>query len=406
MQTPEPRLTRRIALLSFAAFASAMSARIGDPLLPQLARVFSLPIAQVAPTVSAFAFAYGCVQLVYGPVGDRYGKYHVITWATLASVIGALGSAAAGSLGWLVVFRALTGATAAALIPLSMAWIADHTPYEGRQPVLARFLTGQILGLACGQLLGGLLADLIGWRGAFLFLAIVYATAGVLLTLEIGGRSSSDRYPRPREAAEPFRRQIGDVLQRRWARAILVWVLIEGAAAVGAFAYAPTYLHQHFGLPLRSAGALMSLFGLGGLCYAALVRVLVARLGEHGLAISGGVLLGCAFVTLALANHWAWAAPAALAAGLGFYMLHNTFQTNGTQMAPAARGTAVAIFASCLFLGQALGVAAAGWLGDHSGPRAVFLSAALILVLIGASFSAALRARGTSDRVSAARPAA
>ena len=45
-------------------------------------------------------------------------------------------------------------------VPLSMAWIGDHTPYQNRQAVLARFLTGQILGLACGQLMGGLLADL------------------------------------------------------------------------------------------------------------------------------------------------------------------------------------------------------------------------------------------------------
>ena len=38
--------------------------------------------------------------------------------------------------------------------------------------------------------------------------------------------------------------------------------------------------------------------------------------------------------------------------GLGFYMLHNTLQTNATQMSPEARGTAVALFSSALYLGQ------------------------------------------------------
>ena len=48
------------------------------------------------------------------------------------------------------------------------------------------------------------------------------------------------------------------------------------------------------------------------------------------------------------------------AIGLGFYMLHNTLQTNATQMTPEARGTAVAIFSSALYLGQTLGVAVNG----------------------------------------------
>ena len=44
--------------------------------------------------------------------------------------------------------RVLAGATAAAVIPLSMAWIGDVVDYERRQPVLARFLIGQLRTLA------------------------------------------------------------------------------------------------------------------------------------------------------------------------------------------------------------------------------------------------------------------
>ena len=61
---------------------------------------------------------------------------------------------------------------------------------------------------------------------------------------------------------------------------------------------------------------------------------------------------------LAVEPFW-WIAPVAVAAlGLGYYMLHNTLQTNATQMLPEARGTAVA-FSSALFLGQTAGVALA-----------------------------------------------
>ena len=71
------------------------------------------------------------------------------------------------------------------------------------------------------------------------------------------------------------------------------------------------------------------------------MRVLVDRFGQTGLATGGGVLLALAYVTLAFEPRY-WIAPFAIVAiGLGFYMLHNTLQTNATQMTPEARGTAV-----------------------------------------------------------------
>jgi MFS transporter, YNFM family, putative membrane transport protein len=54
------------------------------------------------------------------------------------------------------------------------------------------------------------------------------------------------------------------------------------------------------------------------------------------------------------------ATASAFAAGLGFYMMHSTLQINATQMAPAVRGTAMAVFAGCLFLGQSVGVSLGG----------------------------------------------
>src|SRR4029450_11972333 len=46
-----------------------------------------------AETVTAFAIAYGALQLVYGPIGDRYGKYRIIIVATLASALTSLACA-------------------------------------------------------------------------------------------------------------------------------------------------------------------------------------------------------------------------------------------------------------------------------------------------------------------------
>src|SRR5205823_2893267 len=81
----------------------------------------------------------------------------------------------------LIAARLFAGATAAAVIPLSMAFIGDVVPYDQRQPVLARFLIGQILGLSTGVWLGGFAADHLSWRIPFLLIGGGFVLVSVAL---------------------------------------------------------------------------------------------------------------------------------------------------------------------------------------------------------------------------------
>jgi predicted MFS family arabinose efflux permease len=83
--------------------------------------------------------------------------------------------------------------------------------------------------------------------------------------------------------------------------------------------------------------------------------------------------------------------------GFGTFLYHNTLQTHATQMAPAARGTSVALFASFLFTGQALGVTVTGYVVDHFGFTPVLLSAAIALPVAGWGFARALWRRSAGD---------
>ena len=148
----------------------------------------------------------------------------------------------------------------------------------------------------------------------------------------------------------------------------------------------------------------MGTFGVGGLIYAASVTQLVGRLGQTGLALYGSVLLGLAYLMLALAPT-PWIAPIAVTAiGLGFYMLHNTLQTNATQMTPEARSTAVALFSAAVYLGQTLGVALfAPAISTISAGRPCSSSWRCSCRCSGSWFARALApagARGVSERTS------
>lgn len=85
--------------------------------------------------------------------------------------------------------------------------------------------------------------------------------------------------------------------------------------------------------------------------------------------------------------------PASPHAAFGFFAFHNTMEANATQMTPRARGTAVSLFSSFLFLGQSLGVVLAAGLIDRIGTSAVVALGGLAIAVEGVYFSWALRRR-------------
>lgn len=368
--------------VGLCAFASMASMRICDAMLPSLSMQFSTTPGSTAAVISAFALAYGALQLFYGPIGDRLGKVRVVAWATLACTAGNAAAAFAPSLDWLIASRVVSGMAAAGIIPLTMAWIGDSVPYEQRQEVLAKLLGATVFGMIGGQWLGGLIADVVGWRFAFGLLALIFLSSGAFALQQSGRHSPA--HPAP---VSSWRQRFVTVLEIPWARTVLLVTCLEGALVFSALAFIPTFLHQHLDFTITAAGATAALYGVGGWIYSRCARRLLAGLGEAGLAVLGALCLAAAFGTIAGLSVWQWALPACLLAGFGFYALHNTLQTHATQMAPTVRGTAVSLFACLLFIGQSMGVVVAAWAAEHLSLQFVFASSGVGLLLLGCTFA-------------------
>jgi predicted MFS family arabinose efflux permease len=394
-QPPAPpgSATRAIALLSVAAFAAQAMVRVTDSLLPQIAADLQASVGATSIVVTAYLLAHASVQLVMGPFGDRFGKYHSVAIATgCAAVMVALCGLAA-SLPLLVAARLGSGLATGWIIPFALAFIGDVVNYENRQQVIGRFLSGQILGQMFGQAAGGVLGDYFGWRAVFFILAAILGLAAAGLLYELARNPITRSRPAPAQAARSFASDYGAVLRSPWARTLIVMAFIEAGAMFGAFTYVGADLHLRFDLNFALVGLFVGAFAVGGLVYSLSVRQLVSRFGPAGLAAGGGALLAIAYVVLAF-EPVAYIAPVAiLMTGLGFYMLHNTLQTNATQMAPEARGTALGIFSAALYLGQTAGVASAALVFDRYQGVPVFLVAAAALLALGLWFAYALKAR-------------
>jgi predicted MFS family arabinose efflux permease len=388
-------LRSAVVLLGLSAFFSGAALRICDGLLPRMASDFGVTPGTAGRVVLTFAIAYGAAQLGFGPLGDRYGKARLICVALFACALAAFACALATGFDMLVVLRVLWGIGAAGVIPLGMAWVGDAVPYEHRQATLARLLLGTLSGMMAGQLAGGLFADSgWGWRGAFTAMGAGYLAVTLLLLARL--RSLATAAPAARGGIA-FASQLRSVIAVAWARKVLAAALAEGILLLGPIAFLPSYLHQRYGIALSGASALIALYAVGGLLYAMAARHIVRRFGERRMVAAGGLAMGASFVALYLIPAAWMAGPVALMLGFGTYLYHNTLQANATQMVPRARGTAVSIFAFCLFTGLALGVTLAGYAFDHVGPAALLLLPAAALPLAGWGFARALRQRAQAD---------
>ena len=373
-------------LLSLAAFASAASLRATDPLLPQIAAYYSVTTGAASAAITAFALSYGLLQVVCGPLGDRYGRYRTIAAAALVSAFGSAACALAPTLDTLIAARFVSGATIGAFIPLALAWIGDTVAYEKRQPLLARFLVGQMAGVAFGNAAAGWLGEHFGWRAIFMALAALLLLISILLYGEITANPlARGGAGKPGAIRESFRRMPRLLAQSR-LRKLFATAYFEGLLVFGALAFVAAYFQSRFGIGPGVAGTLVAAYALGGICYAVLARRAVRTLGEGGLVTAGGLALAAGYSALALAGHPSLGSVAIAMVGAGFYMLHTTVQIQITQVAPEERGSAVALFATFLFFGQASGVWLAARLVDAAGTTPVFVAAALGTAALAAAF--------------------
>src|SRR6185437_10300608 len=252
--------------------------------------------------------------------------------------------------------RAITGAAAAAIIPLALAFIGDVVPYERRQQVITNLMGATSSGNALSAAFGGIIGQFVSWRALFLLYGI-----GALLIAAMLFRVSGDRGetagPAPTARAD---RRYGEVLRLRRARLLFLFVGLEGVFSFGGFTYLGAYLNVRFEIDYLTIGIILACYGVGTVLTSRFVNRALKRLGEANLILVGGLLLSLGYLALLPLPWWLGDAAPLLGMGAGFALFHSTLQTRATELVPGLRGTSVALFAFFLFLGGGVGTAVLG----------------------------------------------
>ncbi len=342
-----------LVALSLCCFAAAFIIRLVDPLVPDIARDFGETPQHMALLASAFAFPYALSQPVLGPLGDAIGKARIIQGCLIVLAVAMALTALAPTPEVLFAARIAAGLAAGGTVPVSLAMVGDRVAIDQRQVALSRLLVAMLTGQLAGALGAGVVGSLFGWRVVMGLGFVTILAAAVLAHFALTPRLAVVRKP---FSLASIRNGYKLVFANPRAKICYGAVFVGGVCLFGVLPHVATLLEARGAGSIREAGFVIGAMAVGGVIYALAVRKLLAILGgQMNMIRAGGLIAGLGFALASLHLTWPQEAAAFVVIGIGFYMIHNSLQTQATELAPTARGAAVSLHAFCFFMGQAFG---------------------------------------------------
>ena len=170
-----------LTALVLASSAAMMSTHLYTPSMPHLVDYFHTTPAVVKLSLSLNALAFAFLQLIYGPLSDRFGRRPIMLVGMTGFVVFSMSCGFAQSIHQLILARILQGMSAAAEAVLVYAII--HDLFEETDRVRALAIYGMVIALtpAVAPIVGGYVHVWLGWRANF---ALISAT-GILAIILI-----------------------------------------------------------------------------------------------------------------------------------------------------------------------------------------------------------------------------
>ena len=372
-------MIRTLNLIALVVFASSLFMRSTDPVIPQIASGLSVEPATAALLSTAFTLPYALIQPVLGALADMFSKSRLMLLCLLVLTAAALAAGMAPNFEMLLAARVVAGFAAGGVVPIAFAMVGDNVPFAQRQVAMGRILFAVMTGNLLGASGAGVIGDLLGWRGVFFGTGILGV---IVLAAAIPGFRGFAEAP-GRFDLSTLGPNYRAILSNPLAKICFGAVFCEALFMYGVFPYMATMLHAAGETRASIAGVVLAGFGIGGTAYTLLVSVLVTRLGERRLMRAGGIAIGFCLLIIALQVPWPVEFANFVLLGFGFYMLHAVIQIYASELAPAARGSAMALHSFFFFLGQAVGpiVYGIGLSNGHITP--VLVLGAAVMVGVG-----------------------
>jgi predicted MFS family arabinose efflux permease len=366
-------------LLALVVFSSALFTRAVDPIVPQIAIELNVLPGTAALISTAYTLPYALTQPAIGALADMFNKARLILISLALITVATFAGAFVTSFELLVISRVVAGIAAGGMIPIVFAFVGDLVPVAQRQVAMGRILFAIMTGNLLGALAAGAVADLLGWRAVFLVMSglglIVFAVS--LPRFRGAGRAGSGF---DLSSVGPNYRAI---FRNPLAKICFGAVFLEAVFMYGLFPHLATLLYAAGETRASIAGIVLAGFGIGGAIYGLRVSFFLERLGEQWMMRTGGLLMGLCLAFVVLRTPWQAEFVNFMILGLSFYLLHAVIQIYASELAPEARGSAMALHTFFFFLGHAAGPAVYSLGLATVGINPILLTGALVLAGTG-----------------------
>jgi EmrB/QacA subfamily drug resistance transporter len=165
--TPSRRVAWIAVLASIGAFITSLDVVVVSTALPKLQAQLHAGLSDLEWTLNAYNLAFASLMLTGAALGDRFGKRRLYVTGLGVFVVASAVCALSGNIATLIAARAVQGAGAALVLPLSLSLISDAFPIEKRGAAIGIWggITG--LGVAAGPVLGGVIIQYFDWQWVF-----------------------------------------------------------------------------------------------------------------------------------------------------------------------------------------------------------------------------------------------
>ena len=366
---------RLLLLLGLMAFLANGDNYAAAPLLLNIANDLDLSVQTAAISVTAYMLSFGAFTLIFGPLSDRFGKVKVINIAALGTAVFSILGGFAFNLPSLIFFRAVNGAFAAGIFPVTMALVGQSFDDENRHKALGKVMGLMFLGSATATALGGAIAYFGSWRLVYIF----YGVGELFLALLMLRLLQRDT---PVVAKLNYITAYKEPLTNFKFMRLVLTIFFVGFAVFGTFTYSGKLLQEITGFSVLGVGLILSLFGVGTVLGGRLAPKLKMKLGARYFVMTG-VIGFLALLTLSISSNIYILSVSLFFFGVAFIFLQSTLVASAQMMLPKIKGTAMSMASLNMFVGGAVGTAVNAGITSAYGTSRIYLIAAFILLIVG-----------------------
>lgn len=373
-----PNWKRTLYILWVANFCAAAGMSLIIPFLPLYLEQLGIHSTHAVARWSSWVFAAQFVtsfafQPMWGALADKYGRKPMLLRAGIGMGVITTLMGMVGAPWQLLVLRFINGIFSG-FIAMAISLQASVTPKEMSGRALGTLQTGNVAGGLIGPIIGGVLAEAIGYQGVFYFTGAMLLSASAIVMLFVH--------------EQPIRRVTREKQQTSWRQLIPLWPIFLGTlmTQIAMMSIEPIvtlftrtiYHGAHLSI---IAGAVVATTGLANLFGTPTLGRLGDHIGQKKVLVGALIGAACAFIPQALSHNIAVLLAGRFLLGLCIGGMLPSLMALVRKLAPErVQATAFGWNSSALFLGNLIGPLIGGGVAAAYGVRSVFYVTMFLLI--------------------------